>query len=94
MIAEIAHIRDVRDAAKKQLDEGVIGKLLQDVAHLQNERSAAKRPLLEEPLGFRKRSRVAEDVDDLGLHLSQTRVEDAAVPLEGSNKQVEHLAIS
>ena len=54
----------------------------------------SKRRLLEEHLGLQKRSRVEDDVDDLGQHLSQTRLPDAALPTEGSNIHVEDLTIS
>ena len=37
---------------------------------------------------------VEQDVDDLDLHLSQTRVADAAVPVDSSNIQVERHTIS
>ena len=49
---------------------------------------------MEEHLGLEKRSRVEENVDDVGLHLRQTDVADAAVPVDGSYIPAEHHAIS
>ena len=43
VMAENARLPYERDAAKKQLDYGVIAKLLRDVAQLQHERSGSKR---------------------------------------------------
>ena len=94
LLAENARLRDERDVAKQQLDNGVIAKLLKDVAQLQHERSGSKRSHREGPLGSEKRSRVDAEVDDLQMHLSQASVEDAPVPSASSISQVEHLPIS
>ena len=92
-MAENARLREQRDAAKQQLDSGVIAKLLKDVAQLQHERSGSKRWHREGPLGSEKRSRVDAELDDLQLDLSEASVEDAPVPPERSIIQVDHLQI-
>ena len=94
VMAENARLRDERDATKKQLDDGLIAKLLKDVAQLQHETSGSKRSRREGPLGLEKRSRVDDAVEDIHLHLSQTSLDDAPVPPERSIKQVERLPIS
>ena len=82
MGADNARLPDVRDSAKKQLDEGMILKLVQDVAQLQNERTVGKRPFMEESLGSEKASRFPQHCENLGQHLSLPRVGDAALPVE------------
>ena len=92
--AENARLRDDPDAVKKQLVDAVIAKLLKDVPQLQHERSGSNHSHKEWLLIVQKHSPVDDEVEELELHLSQTRIEDAAIPPESSIKQVEHLRIS